>query len=205
VVVTTLMASASVSIAACDTAPDTPAWQGGNTPVARDQGEQVEAFAYRTLEGCKKADEIPDDQCDAGWKQAQADHDKSGPRYDQQATCEEVYGQGQCVPRSASGGGSVWGPLLTGFVVGQMLNGGWGGSGLYRDRYGGGYHTPWGGRLSTDYNTGRAQIGRYGIDPPDAVRQAPPRVQTRSSVISRGGFGGRMATASSSSRGGWGG
>jgi len=30
-------------------------------------------------------------------------------------------------------------------------------------------------------------------------------VQTRSSVISRGGFGGRMATASSSSRGGWGG
>lgn len=193
-VMTTLMAGgASVSLAACGDG------HVDNT-AAIEQGKPVDAYAYASLKACKDAHEIPDAECDKGFAAAQADAAKSAPRYDQQTTCEDVYGAGNCVPRQAQngGGGSFWGPLITGFVVGRMLDGGWRGTGIYR-HYDGGYYTPWGGRLYQDYATGRTKIGSYGIDPPAAIKAAPPKIQTRTSVVSRGGFGGRMSSRSYSS------
>jgi uncharacterized protein YgiB involved in biofilm formation len=163
---TTVMAGASVSLVACD--PASGSWD--NTPRL-NEGAPVEAHTYRTLEACKAADEISDE------------------------TCEDVYGAGQCVPRGSQGGG-VWGPLIAGFVVGRMLDGGYRGTGIYRDGRDGGYYTGFGGRLYSDYATGRTRIGANGIDPPAAIREAPPKVQTRTSVLSRGGFGGRMSAHS---------
>lgn len=201
-VLTSLMAgAASVSLAACDDQAD-QAWSSANTRSVADRGEQVEAFTYRTLEGCKKADEISDEQCETSYKAALADQEKTAPRYDARATCEEVYGAGQCVPRSEAGHGSFWGPLITGFVVGQMLDGRWGGTGLYRDRDGG-YYTGYGGRLDRDYRTGRTTIATRDIQTPE--KYAPPKVQTRTSVLSRGGFGGRMSARSYGGGGRWGG
>jgi uncharacterized protein YgiB involved in biofilm formation len=191
IALTTMMAgAASLNVAACDSS--TPAnWNDAN---ATGRG-QVEAFQYASLEACKTADEVPDADCEKGWAAAQADDAKNGPRYQDRATCEEVYGDGNCVPRTAQGGGSFFGPLLTGFIIGRMLDGGgsyYRGTGLYRrdGRYGGGYATTWGGGLSRDYATGRTTVSRSSIDPPDAIRQAPAKVQTRTSVVSRGGFGG---------------
>ena len=71
-----------------------------------------------------------------------------------------------------------------------MLNGGGyrGGGPLYRDRegrlsngYGGGY-------AYRDYRTGKTLTNarEHG----DVARQAPARVQSRTTVVSRGGFGG---------------
>jgi uncharacterized protein YgiB involved in biofilm formation len=188
-VMTGLMAAAGVSLTACDSAAD---WDAAQNPA--DRGPSTDVFAYRTLEGCKKADEIPDEACDSGWAAAQKEQAEGAPRYDKQATCEEVYGAGQCVPRS-SAQGSFWGPLITGFVVGRMLDnmgGGWRGAGLYRDGRDGGYYTGYGGRVWTDYSTGRTRTSVRALDPPDSVKYAPPKVQTRTSVVSRGGFGGRM-------------
>jgi len=63
----------------------------------------------------------------------------------------------------------------------------YGGGPLYRDRedryvngYGGGY-------AYRDYRTGRMVTTR---DNGDVVKQAPTRVQSRTTVVSRGGFGG---------------
>lgn len=190
IALTTMMAgAASLNVAACDSS--TPAnWNDGNAGRG-----QVEAFQYASLEACKTADEVSDADCDKGWAAAQADDEKNGPRYQDRGTCEEVYGDGNCVPRNTSSG-SVFGPLLTGFIIGQMLDGGgrgyYRGTGLYRrdDRYGGGYTTTWGGGINRDYATGRTTISRSSIEPPDAFRQAPAKVQTRTSVVSRGGFGG---------------
>jgi uncharacterized protein YgiB involved in biofilm formation len=138
--------------------------------------EATDGFAYQSLQQCK----------------------------DKQASCEDVYGPGQCVPRqAANGGGSIWGPLIAGFVVGRMMDGGWGGRGLYRDGRDGGFYTAGGGRVWTDYSSGRTRIDRSGFDSPDVVR-GPQRMQTRSSVISRGGFGGRMSSYSAGG-GHWGG
>ena len=198
IAMTTVMCGAGVSLVACDDTSRTGQWQA--PPAQVEQGQPVKAFAYPNLQACFDAHEMTQDQCRDAALAAIKDNEKSAPRYAERGTCEEIYGPGQCVPRSAQGGGSFFTPLLTGFVVGQMLNGGFRGTGLYHDRRDDGYYTGWGGRLGTDYRTGRTQIGVNGIDPPAAIREAPPRIQTRTSVLSRGGFGGRM-----SAHGGWGG
>jgi uncharacterized protein YgiB involved in biofilm formation len=198
---TMLAGAASLTLAGCDD-PGAGA-QAGWDP---NRGEQVEAFSYKSLEECKAANEVSDQQCDTSWATAQKDDQKNAPRYEARASCEDVYGAGNCVPRSEQGGGSFFTPLLAGFVIGRMLDGGgsYRGTGLYRGNDG--YHSTWGGRLGRDYGTGRTVITRESIDPPDTIRNAPPKVQTRTSVVSRGGFGGGRSYAySGSHKGGFGG
>jgi uncharacterized protein YgiB involved in biofilm formation len=199
IAMTTVMCGASVSLMACDgqDAARTAQWQ--DPPAQVEQGQAVKAFAYPTLQACFDAKDMSQDQCREAALAAIKDNEKSAPRYAEQGSCEEVYGAGQCVPRSSQGGGGFFTPLLTGFVVGQMLNGGFRGTGLYHDRRDGGYYTGYGGKLGTDYRTGRTQIGVNGIDPPAAIKASPPKIQTRTSVLSRGGFGGRMSSSSYSS------
>jgi len=201
---TTMLAGATaLTLSGCDDPGAQASWDP-------NRGEQVEAFSYKTLQECKDANEVSDQQCDTSFAAAQKDDEKNAPRYEARASCEDVYGVGNCVPRSqANGGGSFFTPLLAGFVIGQMLDGGgYRGTGLYRrnDEYGGGYYSTYGGRLGRDYGTGRTTISKSSIDPPDAIRQAPSKIQTRTSVVSRGGFGGGRSYASSGGyRGGFGG
>lgn len=191
---TGLMCGASLTIGACDGTPQVPQAE------AQLNKDPVEAFAYASLDQCKAEDKVSDEECEKGYAAALKD-DANAPRYAEQKTCEDVYGAGQCVPRSQAGGGSFFTPLLTGFIIGRMLDGGgYRGTGLYRR--GDDYYTGWGGRVNHDYATGRTSVGRYGIDPPASVRQAPARVQTRSTVVSRGGFGGGGRSYSSGGRGG---
>lgn len=183
---TTMVAAGGLTVAACDTS--NPAqWE-----QVQPRDEQVEAFEYPSLQACLAANDMSDEACAIAFAAAQKDDAKSSPRYGQQASCEEVYGEGACVPRTSESGGSFWGPLMAGFVVGRMLDGagGYRGTGLYRqdERHGGGYVTGGGGALSRDYVTGRTTISKSSFDPPDAY--APPKAQTRTSVVSRGGFGG---------------
>lgn len=183
---TSLMAVGGVSLTAC-----------GDTPAdnVRIEHRGTDAYAYESLQACKAADEVPDEACEKAEKSAREDDAKSAS-WNDQASCEDVYGQGQCVPRyAANGGHSFWGPLITGFVVGRMLDGGWGGRGYYRDWRDGGYYTAGGGRIWTDYGTGRTRISPSSFDPP-AHYGGPPKVMSRASVISRGGFGGRMSSHS---------
>jgi uncharacterized protein YgiB involved in biofilm formation len=171
-VLTTLMAGAGVSLTACD-GPD-------------DVGKPVDAVSYTSVAECRAAGALPADQCEAAYKQAQADNEKVAPRFEDRQTCEEQYGAAQCAPRN---NGSFFTPLLTGFIIGQALNGGgFRGAPMYRDRNGD-YFGGAGGRISRDYVSGRTQVGSNAFNP---AAQAPARVQSRSSVISRGGFGGSV-------------
>ena len=192
---TSLMCGASLTIGACDNTPEV------SKAEAQLNKDPVEAFAYASLDQCKAEDKVSDEECDKGYAAALKD-DANAPKYAEQKTCEDIYGVGQCVPRSSAGQGSFFTPLLTGFIIGRMLDGGGGyrGTGLYRRD--GGYYTGWGGRVNHDYATGRTSVGRMGLDPPAAVRNAPARVQTRSTVVSRGGFGGGGRSYSGGSRGG---
>lgn len=185
---TTVMATAGVSLVACG--PDGASGDWPDRVQAR--GPEVPAFAYSSLQACKDAGELPAQACEEGAAAAAKDQETSAPRYAQQKTCEDVYGIGQCVPRQ-SAGGSYFMPLLTGFVIGQMMNGGYRGTGIYRDERDGGFYTGYGGRLDRDYSSGRWRTSAGGIDPPATIRSTPPRIQTRTAVLSRGGFGGRMS------------
>jgi uncharacterized protein YgiB involved in biofilm formation len=180
---TGLMAVGGVSLTACD--------QPANVAIHH---KTQDAYAYTSLEECKAKGEVPAEVCEKAEKQAEAD-DAKAARYDNQSTCEDVYGEGQCVPRyAANGHGSFWGPLIAGFVVGRMMDGGWGGRGYYHG-WRGGYYTLTGAPIVRDYATGRTRISSRGFDAPD-VAHGPPKVLSRGGAISRGGFGGRMSARS---------
>ncbi|MNE45593.1 hypothetical protein D3C80_1398820 [compost metagenome] len=174
--VSSLMATASFSLAAC-----------GAPQVAAPEPEPVQA--YTSLEECRAANDLSDSECDAAQAAAQKAAAETAPRYATQSECEGQWGPSQCQPNQ-SGGGSFFTPLLTGFIVGQMLSGGGyrGGGPLYRDRdgrYSNGYG---GGYTYRDYRTGKTLTN--GREHGDVARQAPSRVQSRTTVVSRGGFGG---------------
>lgn len=175
--VSSLMATASFSLAACGSPPPAPA------------PEPEPTLAYASLEECKAADAITDAECDTALAKAQEESAKTAPRYATREECEGQWGPSQCQPNN-QGGGSFFTPLLTGFVIGQMLNGGGyrGGGPLYRDREGRDSNGYGGGYTYRDYRTGRTVTNarEHG----DVVRQAPTRVQSRTTVVSRGGFGG---------------
>lgn len=174
--VTSLMATVGFTMAAC-----------GSPQRALPEPEP--APAYTSLAECKAANDVEDTECDAAYAAADQQAKENAPRYATQQECEGQWGPEQCRPLNNSGGGSFFGPLATGFIIGQMMNGGGyrGGGALYRDRdgqfsngYGGGY-------ISRDYRTGRSVANRNDVD---VARQAPQRVQSRTATVSRGGFGG---------------
>lgn len=188
VVLTSVMVGSGMSLAACG--GETTPTQWADPPAAASSAATdavAEGQSFASLEECKAAGDLAPAACDEAYAQAQAD----APQFANQQSCEERYGVDQCVPRNQAGGGSFFTPLLTGFIVGQALSnlggGRYGGRGYYRDRYG--YNTLGNGqRLGTGALGGGARVGRDVFSPPRA--QAPARVQSRSSVISRGGFGG---------------
>ncbi|WP_292100488.1 DUF1190 domain-containing protein [Brevundimonas sp.] len=175
--VTSLMATVSFSMAAC-----------GSPQQAAPLPEPDPALAYTSMAECKAANDVADVECDAAWAEAQRQAAESAPRYATREECEGQWGPEQCRPLNNGGGGSFFGPLATGFIIGQMMNGGYrGGGALYRDRndqYSNGYG---GGYLARDYRTGRTVANRNDVD---VARRAPVRAQSRTAVVSRGGFGG---------------
>jgi len=175
-----LMATAAFTMSACDG----PVQQ---TSMPVEQAQPV--LAYVSLEACKAADEVSDETCDTAFSSAQQEAATTSPRYASRELCEQTWGVGQCNTGSGSDGGSFFTPLMAGFIVGQMLNGGgYRGGPMYRDRddqyvnggAGGGY-------IGRDWRTGQTTISRRNEA---TVREAPSRVQSRTTVVSRGGFGG---------------
>jgi len=193
VVLTTLTA---LSLGACSEAPD-------EAQLSRSQfGEGVDAFSYQSVAECAADGKVPAAECERAQATALADNDKAAPRFEAQDQCEEQFGAGQC-QQQTNGYNSYFSPLLTGFVIGRMLDGGsrYRHSGLYYDRRDRVYYTGGGGWIYRDPRTGVSKVGNRALQPV----AAPQRVQTRSSVVSRGGFGGRASMSASASRGGWGG
>ena len=187
---TMLAGAASFTLTACGDSGASADW---NEPVAG--GEPVRAFAYRQLEDCQWAKEVTDAECRAGWAAALADDATHAPRFAEQSACEEQFGAGHCTTRTF-GAANYFSPLLAGFVIGQLAGAQgqpyYRGTALYREdeERGGYYASGWGGRLTTDYASGRSVIAREGVEPPRSLRQAPPRVRTPTRIASRGGFGG---------------
>ena len=183
-VLTSLMAAGGLSLTACN---------GGARRIERAEnpGPAVDAHIYPTVPECEQKNEVPDSACATAAWQAVAD-DRRTASWTDQPSCEGTYGRGQCVPHPRSSGGPLWGPLVSGFVVGRMADRAWAGSALYTDWRDGGFYTASGGRVWTDYATGRTRIAIRSLGPPDVVRP-PERVLTGCPVISRGGFGGRAS------------
>ncbi|PXA90428.1 hypothetical protein DMC25_05895 [Caulobacter sp. D4A] len=190
VALTGLMAGSAFTLVACDDPGSATQW---GDPPAAVSGKKVDASSFANLDECKASGDFTADQCQTAYDEAQKASAENAPKFSDQQSCEERYGVDQCVPRSqANGGGSFFTPLLTGFIIGQALenmgNRGYRGAPMYRDRDGT-YYSGSGYPVSRDYLTGRSRVRTDSFDAPSRY-EAPTRVQSRSSVISRGGFGG---------------
>ncbi|SEL31298.1 DUF1190 domain-containing protein [Pacificibacter marinus] len=164
--------------------------------LAGCQEEKIDAQAYPDVETCKAevgaGGLASTEQCDIAFAEAQALHVEAAPRYDSIEVCESQHGAGACgseASQVASGGsGGIFMPLLTGYLIGNMLGGRGGMAGsqpLYR-KSGGGF-TNAAGSASYSANKGKASIGSNQFAKPAATAGKAP--MTKATVGSRGGFG----------------
>ncbi len=165
---------------------------------------QEEVAVVSSPEDCVAKTQLTLVECEAAYQKAQAEAERTGPKYNSNMQCESEFGTGQC--RQTRSGGFFM-PMMTGFMIGQMLsgNGSYGGSGYnpvyrYNNRSSSQYN-----RIMTADGTviGKAGQRTYNVD--KSTLKAKP---TATRTISRGGFG-AMASAKSSWGGGksrgWGG
>lgn len=168
--------------------------------VAGCRDEQVEAQAFPDLASCQAAATggglVTADQCNQAFAEAEALHVEAAPRYDSLAVCEEQHGAGNCgseAEQAGSGSGSIFMPLLAGYLIGSMLGRAGGGMAasqpMYRNAQGG--FTNAAGTTNFGSNAGRATMSSQNFARPAATAGQAP--MTRATATSRGGFGGSSA------------
>lgn len=181
VALTTLTAAGTLALQGC----------GGDSFDA--EGQVFSSVAECVSSGLSQGD------CQEAYAAAQRDDANTAPRFENRELCEGEFGQDQCQPRSA-GGGSFWVPMLAGFVIANAIDDlDIDGrkrrryAPLYRNRerdtwyYGGSNYGP-----MSRTGSGRYGFSRQALDRP----MSAPRVQSRSDIASRGGFGGRARSSS---------
>lgn len=172
--------------------------------IAGCREEQVEAEAFPNLAACEAEATnnglFTVDQCKQAFAEAEALHVESAPRYDSLAVCEEQHGAGNCGSEQQqvgnSGSGSIFMPLLAGYLMGSMLGNIGRGMSASQPMYSngrGGYTNA--ARTSTfNSNTGRGTISSQQFTRP--ARTAGQAPMSRATATSRSGFGNRSTTRS---------
>ena len=165
-------------------------------------GGEEKVVIVKTVEECSAKSQMTLLECEAAYEQAQAEAERTGPKYNSRNSCESEFGVNQC--RQSSGGSFM--PFMTGFMISQLLS----------NRNDRGYYNPvyhysnprssYSNRIMTADGTivGKPGQSSYTVNK-SSLKQKPTVTRT----VSRGGFG-SVASAKSSwgggrSRGGWGG
>lgn len=164
--------------------------------------ETVEATVWQSPAACAASGEATAAECEKGLAEAQAAHEQTAPRYDAKAVCEEQHGAGNCVTDNSGGGGSIFMPILMGYMMGKLMSGGLGGAGAAAKPL---YPTPGGQMATADGSTrfnagnGKTTVPSKSFAPsPTTAGKAP---MSAAQVRSTGGFGGRAATSGGSTGG----
>ncbi|HYE00189.1 MAG TPA: DUF1190 domain-containing protein [Alphaproteobacteria bacterium] len=168
--------------------------------AACDDGAEEQVTLYPTIEACAAA-EVPKEDCEAAFKQAQTEHFQAAPRFQDQPSCEAQVGQGACMPvqmQTPQGGMAQWFmPAMAGFMLARALD---------RDSS---YYV---GRGGVRYVSYPVYVGRdgYAYSRDRTIARLPTgqstlsRSTTVSTTRSNAGFG-TVASSPSTSRGGFGG
>lgn len=88
-------------------------------------GEQREqALVYESPDECAAASFNTPEQCKADYDAAKALHPQVAPKYITKQECETDFGAGNCetAPQQTTSGGSVFMPMMMGYLMGQMMN-----------------------------------------------------------------------------------
>jgi len=143
---------------------------------------KVDASIYESLDQCKRDPLLTSEQCESGFNNARTQHAAVAPKYSSAADCQADFGAGKCekAPYKTSSGGSIFMPLMMGYMMGSLL----GGRGsrmsqpLYRSA-----KSPNSFRTAENRNVG-SKTGRTKV-----ARSTTSRPTFKSSTRSRGGFG----------------
>ncbi|MCW5698519.1 MAG: DUF1190 domain-containing protein [Rhodospirillales bacterium] len=152
----------------------------------------VEALVYKDVQQCLDDSTVDLAVCEESFKQAAAQHARVAPKYTDPAACEADFGAGQCelAPYQTESGGSVFMPLMMGYMMGSMLGGrgGVAAQPLYRSSDDAkNYRTA--DNRSVGSTTGKTTVSRSAAAAP----------ASKPYTVSRGGFGARARSFGSAS------
>lgn len=173
-----LMATTAVVVAGCD-------------------DPQVEGNYYKTVEQCISSGAFAEVECREAFVAGRKIDKDSAPRYVSRQLCEREHGLSDCDQRTGTTGTSTYfTPLVSGYFIGQALSGGtntWNNRvrPVYPSATQRGSYTSGGGTLYYNSSTRRYSLPQQDLSKPPA----PAKVQTRTSVASRGGFGSRSRSS----------
>jgi uncharacterized protein YgiB involved in biofilm formation len=142
----------------------------------------VEAAVFEGLQQCLENPDMDPDQCRDNFSAARTQHAAVAPKYSSAQDCQADFGAERCekAPYQTSGGGSVFMPLMMGYMMGSMLGGrgGVAAQPLYRSA---GDSKSF--RTADNKNVG-SKTGRTRV-----ASSAASRPSAKTSTIRRGGFG----------------
>ena len=143
---------------------------------------KVSASVYDSLEQCKNDPTVSFEQCQKSFKEARDQHAAVAPKYSSLADCQADFGSEKCEksPYRTSSGGSVFMPMMMGYMMGSMLSGR--GSMISQPLYRSAKN-PTAFRTADNRNVGTK------TGPTQVARSATKRPSFKTSTISRGGFG----------------
>lgn len=142
----------------------------------------VDAAVFENVQQCLANPDMDPDQCRQGFSAARNQHSAVAPKYSSEQDCQADFGQDRCeeAPYRTSSGGSVFMPLMMGYMMGSMI----GGRGsvasqpLYRSA----------GDAKSFRTADNRKIGS-ATGRTRVARSAASRPSVKSSTLSRGGFG----------------
>ena len=150
------------------------------TLVACDNPQDVGIF--ETVEQCAEQEGFDINSCESSLAQAQASHAQVAPKYTSVADCEADFGAAQCEqsPQQTQSGGSVFMPLMMGYMMGNMMSGSSRAASqpLYRST-----SDPKNFRTGDNHKVS----GKTGLSTVSSTAARAPSAKT--STIRRGGFG----------------
>ncbi|KZK92446.1 MULTISPECIES: DUF1190 domain-containing protein [unclassified Pseudovibrio] len=171
-----IMATAGVSLAACDKFE-----------------EKADGQVFVDQEQCVSAEQYSVNECTAAFKVAKDADNASAPRYNTNRLCEDQHGRYACVPAYGTGTSysSYFVPIAAGYFIANAAQGlsdwKYRVRPVYPDRNRRHFYTSGGYLLDMSSSNRSARIPKKAT----AKLPKPPKVQTRTSIASRGGFGSR--------------
>jgi len=162
---------------------------------------------YQNADDCSKANPSGSAQCVAAYDAAKQEAAKTAPKYASREDCIAEFGEGQCTQAPAqagvataenqSSGGSMWMPLMAGYMMGRMMGGGgYAQQPLFSSKN---PASPANGKFvdATGKNYGPATAGGRTMNVPKTAMAPKPAV---TNTITRGGFGDSVAKQTSMQR-----
>ncbi|WP_417269704.1 DUF1190 domain-containing protein [Celeribacter sp.] len=167
--------------------------------LAGCQEEQVDAQAFPDLQSCTadaaQGGMFSVQDCETAVAEAETLHLEAAPRYESLEVCEEQHGVGECGSEASAtqgGSGSIFMPLLSGYLIGSMLSNRAGmsaGQPMYKTK--GGQYTNAARTSTFSGNSGATKLNTSQFNRPAATAGKAP--MTRATAASRGGFGNSAA------------